>query len=346
MSSTTTRVSLYKPAGGENVNVTTDLNNNLDKLDTNLNFRVVANAAARNAITPFWAGLNVRETDTGNLYVSNGNAPISGSWDQIPTASTYTSAVNISAAATGTIVFNLRVGAEANNRIHVRGDGTIFWGAGGGTAVDTNLYRSAANNLKTDDTFEAVGGLVTAGDVTTAGHIVFSGTGSEMWSDGSSSTTVANTTTETVISTLTIPANDMVAGATYRLTAWGTAGVTATPTMTFRARISGVAGTQIASSGAITASSGVTGKVWKAEIMLVCLTTGGSGTAFGNLHVIEGLSVAGGNPVTTPGQRMDGGSSVTVDTTASRDLVLTAQWSAASSSNTITCRGFTAERIG
>jgi uncharacterized ubiquitin-like protein YukD len=85
MSSLTTRVSLYKPAGGENVNVTTDLDNNYDKIDTNLNFRVAASATARNAISPFWEGLNVRQTDTGTCWVSNGTPPISASWDQ-PTA--------------------------------------------------------------------------------------------------------------------------------------------------------------------------------------------------------------------------------------------------------------------
>src|SRR6478735_6413731 len=88
MSSSTTRVSLYKPAGGENVNVTTDINNNLDKIDTNLNFRVAANATARNAISPFWAGLNVRDTDTGKPWVSNGSAPISASWKEIPVQDT------------------------------------------------------------------------------------------------------------------------------------------------------------------------------------------------------------------------------------------------------------------
>ena len=64
MSTLTSRLALYKPAGGENINVTTDLNNNLDKIDQNLNFRVAANATARNAISPFWEGLN----SPGNRY--------------------------------------------------------------------------------------------------------------------------------------------------------------------------------------------------------------------------------------------------------------------------------------
>lgn len=186
MSSTTSRVSLYKPAGGEDVNVTTDLNNNLDKIDTNLNFRVVASATARNAITPFWAGLNVRETDTGKCWVSNGSAPISASWDQIVTANTQTSALNVGAAATGTMAFNFKVGTETNNRFQIRGDGQVTWGAGGGTAPDTNLYRTAANVLKTDDSFNVGGGLTVGGNTALEGTLTVGGEGIYVISDWAS----------------------------------------------------------------------------------------------------------------------------------------------------------------
>lgn len=223
MSSNTTRVSLYKPAGGEDINVTTDLNNNLDKLDTNLNFRVVANAAARNAITPFWAGLNVRETDTGNAYISNGSGPISGSWDQIATANTYNSALNISTSATGNTPFNLRVGAEANNRYHIKGDGANWWGAGGATAVDTNLYRSAANTLKTDDNLIVLGTLnVTGastfgsdqsvtGNQTITGDLAVGGIGQFQYATTGSNRTIA----ATAMTTITNLSFSVVANAVY-----------------------------------------------------------------------------------------------------------------------------------
>ena len=351
MSSTTTRVSLYKPAGGENVNVTTDLHDNLDKLDTNLNFRVVASATARNAISPFWEGLNVRETDTGRTYVSNGSAPISASWSQIPNSgstfdadldltadkqlnigsSSSTSSIAVVNSATSSSFMSSRVSGDSQSRLLVDADGTFKWGPGGATVWDTNLYRSAADVLATDDSFQ-VGPKLIFGDTTAAKH-----------ADLSSSTTVANTTTETVIATLTIPANDMVVGATYRVTAWGVASVTGTPTLVFKNRIGGVAGN---SNGTITitASSGVSNKVWRATFLAVCLTTGASGTWHGNLEVAEGVSVAGANP-TTCVVRMDGNSTVSVDTTASQDMVITADWGTASASNTLTCRGFLAERI-
>lgn len=347
MSSTTSRVSLYKPAGGENVNVTTDLNNNLDKIDTNLSFRVAASATARNAISPFWAGLNVRDTDSGKLWVSNGSAPISGSWDQIVTANTYTTALNVAPAATGTTAINQRAGSDTQNRFQVRGDGQLSWGSGSAT-TDTNLYRSAADTLKTDDSFQAVGSLQSGGDlISTSGQLQLQNGGTiKKNAVPSSSTTVASTTSETVMATYTIPANDAAAGAVYRITAWGTISVTGTPTFFFRTRLGGVSGITLGTTTlADNQSSGVTGKPWKAEVYVVCLSTGGSGTWFGNLAVTNGGMVAGGVPVKNPTQYIDGASQVTRDTTASQDLVITANWGTSSSSNTITCRGFAAERV-
>src|SRR5690606_39619699 len=42
-------------------------------------------------------------------------------------------------------------------------DGNMNWGVGGTTSTDTNLYRSAANTLKTDDTFVAAVQSLTTG---------------------------------------------------------------------------------------------------------------------------------------------------------------------------------------
>jgi hypothetical protein len=48
---------------------------------------------------------------------------------------------------------------EANARFGLLVSGEMYWGAGGASAADTNLYRSAADTLKTDDAF-VHGGLV------------------------------------------------------------------------------------------------------------------------------------------------------------------------------------------
>lgn len=72
------------------------------------------------------------------------------------------------------------------------GDGKQEWGAGGSAARDTNLYRAAANQLQTDDTFIAADGIVTKvkagtpvdGDFATAppnGTLVVDSTTLHLW---------------------------------------------------------------------------------------------------------------------------------------------------------------------
>lgn len=214
MSSTTSRVALYKPAGGENVNVTTDLNNNYDKIDTNLNFRVAATATARNAISPFWAGLNVRDTDTGRTWVSNGTAPISGSWSQIPnTGSTLAGDLDLAAgfqvnvggasstaafatvmSASGSDAITARVTGDTQSRYLVNADGKTFWGSGAATQ-DTNLYRSAANLLKTDDSLEVAVNLAVTGNSTLTGDLSVGGIGQSLYAQNTANQTVTSSTT-------------------------------------------------------------------------------------------------------------------------------------------------------
>lgn len=43
--------------------------------------------------------------------------------------------------------------ADTYDTFKIGNDGTVEWGAGGGSALDTNLYRSAASVLETDDKF-------------------------------------------------------------------------------------------------------------------------------------------------------------------------------------------------
>jgi hypothetical protein len=63
-------------------------------------------------------------------------------------------------------VFDGRVTGDSVARLTVLGDGTHQWGSGSG-AQDTNLYRSGANALATDDRFTAVG-MVSSTDGTSA----------------------------------------------------------------------------------------------------------------------------------------------------------------------------------
>ncbi|TXS35074.1 hypothetical protein [Streptomyces sp. t39] len=75
---------------------------------------------------------------------------------------------------------SVRVSGDANSRFQALASGELTWGAGGGSSVDTNLYRSAANTLKTDDALEVVGNISAANYQSggwTAYSPVFSSTG-------------------------------------------------------------------------------------------------------------------------------------------------------------------------
>jgi len=167
MSTTTTRLSLYKTAsdGSEFVNVVTDLLNNLDAIDLNIGYRDCTSTTRPSTV---WRGLPIRESDTGRLYVSNGSAPASASWVEIPSAGasvlsamTFAGAVgmNSTLAVTGAATFNstLRsVGAASlNSTLAVTGATTLsnnltVAGTGsatslGGTLTVTGSFTGASN---------------------------------------------------------------------------------------------------------------------------------------------------------------------------------------------------------
>ena len=78
-----------------------------------------------------------------------------------------TSALNRNSRAAATdSAYETKVGAEANARWFVQADGKTWWGAGGATAVDVNLFRNAANVLRTNDA------LIVDGDLTVSGNLI------------------------------------------------------------------------------------------------------------------------------------------------------------------------------
>lgn len=99
---------------------------------------------------------------------------------------------DLTGATASTLVMSTNVTGDAEDRLVVRADGQHVWGSGSASG-DTNLYRSGANALATDDSFTAAAGLTataggvtataggvtaTAGDITaTAGNIVVSTAG-------------------------------------------------------------------------------------------------------------------------------------------------------------------------
>ena len=172
MGTTTTRLGLFKPdpdpVTGDDVDVV-DLNDNSDRIDGNIGY-VVCTSGTRPG-TP-WQGMPIYETDTGFCYVWTGAA-----WLRILNENTWASAVTVAGdlvAARGLFGGSsgnaVKIGDDVwlvdvnlADRVGIQGvatpaNGGIIFGSG----LDTNLYRSAANTLKTDDTFLAAN--VIAGD--------------------------------------------------------------------------------------------------------------------------------------------------------------------------------------
>ena len=63
-------------------------------------------------------------------------------------------------ASAGDEAVSARVGTDTHPRIRIDAGGRITWASGSATG-DTNLYRSSANTLTTDDVFVATSGMVT-----------------------------------------------------------------------------------------------------------------------------------------------------------------------------------------
>lgn len=157
-------------------------------------------------------------------------------------------------------------------------------------------------------------------------------------------TAVANTTTETIIfPNVTVLANFMSDGRWMELRARGRLSTTATPTVRFRLRWGGVSGTVLWDSGTITCAT-VTAALWKISIDFIVRVNGSSGSLFAMGEAIVGSAAAPsvGSATGAPAIGVFGSAgddtpaAVTVDLTADTAPALTAQWSAASASNTLT----------
>lgn len=162
----------------------------------------------------------------------------------------------------------------------------------------------------------------------------------------SAGTALNTSTTLTDISVapqFVLPANFLQAGSAMRFTAFGVFSTTATPTLLLGVYYGGVAGTALATTGAITTGSGVTNVPWRIELTTTIRTTGATGTAISQGFCALGTSVSATSFLPVPNIAL---ATVTVDTTAAKALTLGAQWGTSSASNTVTLHGFQVESLG
>lgn len=150
------------------------------------------------------------------------------------------------------------------------------------------------------------------------------------------SATVANTTSETSIigtgvGTLTLPANTLSVGRQVHMHLFGYLGTTGTPTLRIRWK---AGSTVLADTTAQTLSASISGNEWfEAFLDLTCRSVGVTGTVIGQgmFRYHLGAGAAGTDMLEALNT-----SPVTLDTTATQALDVTAQWGTANASNTIT----------
>lgn len=163
-------------------------------------------------------------------------------------------------------------------------------------------------------------------------------------SDG---TAIANTTTETAIYTaVSIPANYMQDGRVLELICRGKfSTTTGPPTLRFRARWgAAVSGTLIADSGTMTTIASVTNAMFEVILHLQVRSNGATGTilGMGTATLLGAVAPTVGSATGAPAIAAMGSAGVTAPATATCDfttttnLTLSAEWSAASASNTLT----------
>lgn len=141
----------------------------------------------------------------------------------------------------------------------------------------------------------------------------------------------ASTTAETVVASWIIPAEDALPGTAYRFDAHGQASTTGTPTLTIRVRLGGVAGAVVAAFSAVTTSSAIANRGWHVSGVLHAVAPSATGTWTGRASLVHHLNNVVGQAL----QDLTDGTIVR-DSTVDQALVVTAQWSAASASNTTT----------
>jgi hypothetical protein len=250
MSSSTARILLVKETTLENYNVTT-VNNDSDKIDAAVGFEECTNSTRPSA--PY-NGKGIRESDTGSVLLSNGSSPASGSWIGVWASSgpvvvgAVGTAAPLRGQTTSTIAGNRLLDArkfgETQPAFTLDFDGKHQWGPGGSTAPDTNLYRSAADTLRTDDALYVGGALTVVGTVT--GSV---SRGSIAW--GRRTTISSTSTSSTALGVLRIDNIALKAGRAYTI-ATGTLHPTSTVnTDNIRLEI------RISTSGTATTSSSV-----------------------------------------------------------------------------------------
>ncbi|MFA6435396.1 MAG: hypothetical protein WCW52_11955, partial [Elusimicrobiales bacterium] len=209
----------------------------------------------------------------------------------------------------------VHIGAGTSNSGHLRMDGIA---GNPGTPTDGDHWY---NTTQKSHRFRETTG--------TAGLVGL------LYANTAVSNAVSNTTTETNFNTAyTLPANSLTAGKVIRILASGTIGWS-TGNIILRVKLGT---TNILATATLTPTAGP--YLWHTEANITCLTTGNPGTVEG-----QGITLLATSATDGVQAQMINTASVSVDTTASQTVQLSAKWGTANASNTITLRQITIEAM-
>jgi hypothetical protein len=150
-------------------------------------------------------------------------------------------------------------------------------------------------------------------------------------------TALASSTTLTDISPapqVVLPANYLFLNQRLKVTGYGIYSSTGTPTLLLGVYYGGVAGTLLAATAANAVANNAASYPWRLELDIYVRTTGSSGTLWCNGSAKVGSSLTAWTEYVIPSSQTQ---PITVNSTTANALTIGAQWSASSSSNTVTC---------
>lgn len=180
----------------------------------------------------------------------------------------------------------------------------------------------------------AVPAATGAGEASAWTQLTALGVGAAPLGAGATAAVPVSTTAETVVASVTMPAG-MAAGASYRVTAWGSTSIGGTGgTFVSKVRVGGLAGAQVASASSGAFSANGTG-FWVIDAIVTLQAPGASGTWSGFDRQQE--SVSGTNSSSA------GAGTATASSLTPEVLAVTVALS--SSTSSASCLGSTAERI-
>ncbi len=130
--------------------------------------------------------------------------------------------------------------------------------------------------------------------------------------------------------------SNVYVGQRFKFTAWGIFSNTGTPTLNLGIYYGGVAGTALATSGAVTTTTGATNWWWRIEVDSEVITLGSSGAirSYGWIDIPTSATAVTRQQMSATAQ------DVTVNTTTNSALTVGATWGTSSASNTLTLKGY------